>query len=217
MAFQRQHSGEETWNVIFFIVWASGGKQRLATGLTRASPCTCKYYGQAVLLWKPMPGPGNCFIPKYLWAWGLCQRPFFLNDSDCRGRCSFWCLCNPTTVYFCFSFFFFPYCIILFMWNVQKRHIEKKISVCVRLGVGKGSDSQWAWAFFSGWWKLQKEVWRRGDPGNQDAMSQVSKKVRNSDLDAQGEDEETQFSVWPITLKYHQKSSHKWVCSAFWK
>lgn len=40
-----------------------------------------------------------------------------------------------------------------------------------------------------------------GDPGNQDAMSQVSKKVRNSDLDSQGEDEEIQFSVWPITLK----------------
>ena len=49
-----------------------------------------------------------------------------------------------------------------------------------------------------------------GDPGNQDAMSQVSKKVRNSDLDSQGEDEEIQFSVWPITLKWHhQKSSHK--------
>lgn len=44
--------------------------------------------------------------------------------------------------------------------------------------------------------KLQQEAGVKGNPGNQDVMSQVSKRVKNFGLGSKGEDEERiQFSV----------------------
>lgn len=51
------------------------------------------------------------------------------------------------------------YCIILFIWNVQKRKIysnRQQIRGCLGRGVGTGIDSKWVWGFLLRDWKYFK-------------------------------------------------------------